>query len=81
MKMFSFYLIFYFLIRRNKFLNVLEMFVIFLPLSVGEIKFMDLHNWFVWKCGKNFCETSIPTLGRLSFPLVSLDQKEVAVVL
>ena len=35
--------------------------------SAVEIKFVFLYVWFVSKCGKYFCETSTPTLGKLSF--------------
>ena len=59
-------------IRRNKFLNVFDMFRIPLSLSVWEMEFIDLHCLLVWKCGKYFCEPSIPTFGRLSFPKIFL---------
>ena len=46
--------------------------MIYFSVSAVEIKFMDLHVWFVWKCGKYFCDISIPTLGKLSCPRIFL---------
>ena len=37
-----------------------------------EIKLIDLHVLFVWKCGNLVCDTSITTSGRLSLPRIFL---------
>ena len=75
----NFLLVFYFSNPKEYVFKCFDMFMISLSLSVGEIEFRDIHGSFVWNCAKYFCETSIPTLGRLSFPRMFLSYPSVKI--